>query len=89
MDDTFVTFFLFPYADLDTVLLLPAPLPFLTPFALPLLLFGDLFVHESADVIYHFLVTLESRGIKFFDVITELEKRKNQSGYDEKKNRKK
>ena len=46
-------------------------------------------IHESADVIYHFLVTLESRGIKFFDVITELEKRKNQSGYDEKKNRKK
>ena len=45
-------------------------------------------VHESADVIYHFLVTLESRGIKFIDVIKELEKRKNKSGIEEKKNRK-
>ena len=45
-------------------------------------------VHESADVIYHFLVTLESRGIKFIDVIKELEKRKNKSGHEEKKNRK-
>ena len=44
-------------------------------------------IHESADVIYHFLVTLESRGIKFVDVITELEKRKNLSGHEEKKNR--
>ena len=45
-------------------------------------------VHESADVIYHFLVTLESRGIKFSDVIKELEERKNQSGFEEKKSRK-
>ena len=44
-------------------------------------------IHESEDVIYHFLVTLESRGIKFIDVITELEKRKNQSGHEEKRNR--
>ena len=44
-------------------------------------------VQESADVIYHFLVTLESRGVKFIDVIEELEKRKNKSGFDEKKNR--
>jgi len=44
-------------------------------------------VHESADVIYHFLVTIESRGIKLIDVIKELEKRKNQSGHEEKKNR--
>ena len=44
-------------------------------------------IHESADVIYHFLVTLESRGIKLIDVLKELEKRKNQSGHDEKKNR--
>jgi len=44
-------------------------------------------VHESADVIYHFLVTLEARGIKLTDVITELEKRKNQSGHEEKKKR--
>ena len=45
-------------------------------------------VHESADVIYHFLVTLESRGIKLTDVIKELEKRKSKSGLEEKKNRK-
>tara|TARA_B110000211_G_scaffold224169_1_gene274937 strand:- start:77 stop:385 length:309 start_codon:yes stop_codon:yes gene_type:complete len=45
-------------------------------------------IHESADVIYHFLVTLESRGIKLNDVIEELKKRKNQSGFVEKKNRK-
>ena len=44
-------------------------------------------VHESADVIYHFLFILEAKGIKFTDVIKELEKRKNQSGHDEKKNR--
>ena len=45
-------------------------------------------IHESADVIYHFLVTLESRGVKLIDVIKELEKRKNQTGFEEKKNRK-
>ena len=45
-------------------------------------------VHESADVIYHFLVTLESKNIKLSDVIEELEKRKNQSGFEEKKSRK-
>ena len=33
-------------------------------------------IHESADVIYHFLVTLESRGIKLNDVIEELKKKK-------------
>jgi len=44
-------------------------------------------VHESADMIYHFLVTLESRGIKFVDIIKELEKRKNKSGHEKKKNR--
>ena len=44
-------------------------------------------VHESADVIYHFLVTLESRNINFIDIIQELERRKNQSGHEEKKNR--
>jgi phosphoribosyl-ATP pyrophosphohydrolase len=44
-------------------------------------------VHESADVIYHFLVTLQSRGVKLIDVIEELEKRKNKSGLEEKKNR--
>jgi phosphoribosyl-ATP pyrophosphohydrolase len=44
-------------------------------------------VHESADVVYHFLVTLESRGIKLNDVIQELKKRKNQTGHEEKKSR--
>tara|TARA_B100000780_G_scaffold272925_1_gene235810 strand:+ start:300 stop:611 length:312 start_codon:yes stop_codon:yes gene_type:complete len=46
-------------------------------------------IHESADVIYHFLVTLESRGIKFTDVLKELEKRKNISGFQEKESRSK
>ena len=44
-------------------------------------------VHESADVIYHFLVTLESRNINFIEIIQELERRKKQSGHEEKKNR--
>ena len=44
-------------------------------------------IHESADVIYHLLVMLEVKGIKFEDVIKELEKRKNQSGLDEKRHR--
>jgi len=44
-------------------------------------------IHECADLIYHLLVTLEARDIKLADVITELEKRKNQSGHEEKKNR--
>ena len=44
-------------------------------------------VHETADVIYHLLVALESAGIKFNDVIEELEKRNDISGLEEKKNR--
>tara|TARA_B110000263_G_scaffold175648_1_gene153532 strand:+ start:207 stop:518 length:312 start_codon:yes stop_codon:yes gene_type:complete len=44
-------------------------------------------VHEAADTIYHLLVTLEAANIKFEDVLDELEKRKNQSGFEEKKNR--
>ena len=44
-------------------------------------------VHETADVIYHLLVTLESAGINFDDIITELKKREGTSGFDEKKNR--
>ena len=32
-------------------------------------------VHETADVIYHLLVTLESAGINFDVIITELKKR--------------
>jgi len=44
-------------------------------------------VHETADVIYHLLVTLESTGVNFDDVIAELEKRKGVSGFEEKRNR--
>ena len=45
-------------------------------------------VHEGADLIYHFLVTLESANVKFDDILKELERRKDQSGIEEKKNRK-
>jgi phosphoribosyl-ATP pyrophosphohydrolase len=44
-------------------------------------------VHEAADVVYHLLVTLESSGIDFNDIIKELKKRKGTSGFEEKKNR--
>lgn len=42
-------------------------------------------VHEAADLIYHLLVALEAADVKFEDVLNELEKRKNQSGIEEKK----
>jgi len=44
-------------------------------------------VHETADVIYHLLVTLESAGVNFDDIIGELKKREGTSGFEEKKNR--
>ena len=44
-------------------------------------------VHESVDVIYHLLVTLESTGINFDDIIRELKKREGSSGFEEKQNR--
>ena len=44
-------------------------------------------VHETADVIYHLLVTLESAGINFDDIIGELKKREGISGFEEKENR--
>ena len=44
-------------------------------------------VHESADVIYHLLVTLESAGINFDDIIKELKKREGISGFEEKRSR--
>ena len=45
-------------------------------------------VHETADVLYHLLISLEVANIKFEDVLTELENRKKQSGIEEKNNRK-
>ena len=44
-------------------------------------------VHETADVIYHLFVTLESAGINFDDIIKELKKREDASGFKEKRNR--
>ena len=44
-------------------------------------------VHETADVIYHLLVSLEVANINFEDVLTELKKRKKLSGIEEKRNR--
>ena len=44
-------------------------------------------VHEAADLLYHLLVVLEVADVKFEDVLNELEKRKGQSGLEEKKNR--
>ena len=43
--------------------------------------------HEAADLLYHLLVALEAADIKFGDVLKELEKRKKQSGLEEKNNR--
>ena len=43
--------------------------------------------YEAADVIYHLLVTLESAGINFDDIMKELKKREGISGLEEKKNR--
>ena len=44
-------------------------------------------VHETADTIYHILVTLEVANIRFEDVLKELENRKKESGFKEKNNR--
>ena len=44
-------------------------------------------VHEAADVIYHLLVTLESAGVNFDNILAELKKREGTSGFDEKNNR--
>ncbi|HJN84622.1 MAG TPA: phosphoribosyl-ATP diphosphatase [Candidatus Pelagibacter bacterium] len=44
-------------------------------------------VHETADLLYHLLVALEAADVKFEDVLKELEKRKEQSGLEEKNNR--
>jgi phosphoribosyl-ATP pyrophosphohydrolase len=48
---------------------------------------SKIIIHETADVIYHLLVTLESVGVNFDDIIKELKKREGTSGFEEKKNR--
>jgi len=40
--------------------------------------------HEAADLVYHLLVTLKSRGIDPANVAAALAKRKSASGHDEK-----
>jgi len=44
-------------------------------------------ISEAADVLFHYLVMLKSRKIKFADVLNELENRTNKSGLREKKER--
>jgi len=43
---------------------------------------------EAADVLYHLLVVLQSRGVAFQSVMTELQGRTRQSGHQEKASRK-
>ena len=47
----------------------------------------DALVAESADLLYHLLVVLESRGVALSDVYAELERRTARSGLDEKESR--
>ena len=42
---------------------------------------------EAADVLFHFLVMLSSRGVKWEDVLSELERREGTSGIVEKASR--
>jgi len=46
-------------------------------------------ISESADLVYHLLVLMETRGIALSDVLAELEKRTVQSGHEEKAQRQK
>ena len=46
-------------------------------------------VAESADLLYHLLVVLESRGVALADVYAELERRTARSGLEEKASRSK
>jgi phosphoribosyl-ATP pyrophosphohydrolase len=43
---------------------------------------------EAADVMFHLLVMLSARGVKWKDVLQELERREGTSGIVEKQNRK-
>ncbi len=44
---------------------------------------------EAADVIFHLLVMLSARGVRFEDVLAELKRREGRSGLVEKRERKK
>ncbi|MEO1562692.1 MAG: phosphoribosyl-ATP diphosphatase [Pseudomonadota bacterium] len=44
---------------------------------------------EAADVLFHLLLMLSARGVKFEDVLEELERREGRSGIVEKASRKK
>ncbi len=46
-------------------------------------------IAETADLLYHLLVVLEARGVTLAQVEAALEKRKAQSGHEEKASRKK
>jgi phosphoribosyl-ATP pyrophosphohydrolase len=45
-------------------------------------------VNESADLLYHLLVVLHSRGVALGEVLAELERRTSRSGHEEKASRK-
>jgi phosphoribosyl-ATP pyrophosphohydrolase len=45
-------------------------------------------VNESADLLYHLLVLLQSRGIALDEILAELERRAARSGHEEKASRK-
>lgn len=45
--------------------------------------------NEAADLLYHLLVLLESRMVKFEDVLKKLEQREGRSGLEEKASRQK
>jgi len=48
---------------------------------------GEEIVAESADMLFHFLVLLQSAGVSLDEVMAELEKRTGQSGLEEKASR--
>ncbi len=48
----------------------------------------EVLVNESADLLYHLLVLLQSRGIALDEILAELERRTAYSGHEEKASRK-